>query len=193
MKKHPVLTLFLTMLKIGAFTFGGGFAMLALLDRELVDKHGFLTHDEFMDLVVIAESTPGPVAINAATYVGYRVGGVIGALFSTLGVVLPSFSIIFLISLFFDTFLSLTLVAAAFRGIRAAVVLLILGAGVKMFRKMKKNAFSLSVMGVTLAVMLTFGLFAVSFSSIFYILISAVLGISVYLIGSLKKKEGDSK
>ena len=193
MKKHPLLTLFLTFLKVGAFTLGGGFAMLAILDREVVDKHGFVSHDEFMDLVVIAESTPGPVAINAATYVGYRVGGMLGSILSTLGVVLPSFSIIFLISLFFDTFLSLTLVAAAFRGIRAAVVLLILGAGIKMFKKLKKNAFSLAVMGVTLTAMLAFGLFAVKFSSIFYILISAVLGVTVYLIGNLKKTEGEGK
>ena len=193
MKKHPLLTLFLTFLKVGAFTFGGGFAMLAILDREVVDKHGFVSHDEFMDLVVIAESTPGPVAINAATYVGYRVGGMLGSMLSTLGVVLPSFSIIFLISLFFDTFLSLTLVAAAFRGIRAAVVLLILGAGIKMFKKLKRNAFSLAVMGVTLTAMLAFGLFAVKFSSIFYILISAVLGVTVYLIGNLKKTEGEGK
>ncbi len=193
MKKHPLLTLFLTFLKVGAFTFGGGFAMLAILDREVVDKHGFVSHDEFMDLVVIAESTPGPVAINAATYVGYRVGGMLGSILSTLGVVLPSFSIIFLISLFFDTFLSLTLVAAAFRGIRAAVVLLILGAGIKMFKKLKKNAFSLAVMGVTFTAMLAFGLFAVKFSSIFYILISAVLGVTVYLIGNLKKTEGEGK
>lgn len=193
MKKHPLLTLFLTFLKVGAFTFGGGFAMLAILDREVVDKHGFVSHDEFMDLVVIAESTPGPVAINAATYVGYRVGGMLGGILSTLGVVLPSFSIIFLISLFFDTFLSLTLVAAAFRGIRAAVVLLILGAGIKMFKKLKKNAFSLAVMGVTFTAMLAFGLFAVKFSSIFYILISAVLGVTVYLIGNLKKTEGEGK
>ena len=189
MKKHPLLTLFLTFLKIGAFTFGGGFAMLAILDREVVDKHGFLTHDEFMDLVVIAESTPGPVAINAATYAGYRVKGVLGSAAATLGVVLPSFTIIFLISLFFDAFLGLALVAAAFQGIRAAVVLLILAAGLKMFKKLKKDAFSLTIMGTTLAAMLTLGLFAVQFSSILYILISAVLGVSVYLIGTLKKKE----
>lgn len=189
MKKYPLLTLFLTFLKIGAFTFGGGFAMLAILDREVVDRHGFLTHDEFMDLVVIAESTPGPVAINAATYAGYRVKGVLGSAAATLGVVLPSFTIIFLISLFFDAFLGLALVAAAFQGIRAAVVLLILAAGLKMLKKLKKNAFSLTIMGTTLAAMLTLGLFAVQFSSILYILISAVLGVSVYLIGTLKKKE----
>ena len=189
-KKHPVLTLFLTMLKIGAFTFGGGFAMLALLDRELVDKHHFLTHDEFMDLVVVAESTPGPVAINAATYVGYRVKGIRGSAAATLGVVLPSLTIIYLISLFFNAFLGLTLVAAAFRGIRVAVVLLILAAGVKMLKKMKKDAFSITVLAATFTAMLAFGLFAVSFSSIFYILISAVLGVSVYLIGRAKKAAG---
>lgn len=187
-----LLELFWTMLKIGLFTFGGGYAMIALLEAELVSKKGWIDHEEFMDMVAIAESTPGPVAINSATYVGYKMAGVRGSLVATVGVSLPSFVIIYLISLFFDAFLSVTWVSAAFQGIRVCVVFLILSAGVKMLRKMKKNVFSVTVMTLTVVAMLLLGLFAVDFSSIFYILISGVLGLAVYLIGGLRKRrEGD--
>ena len=136
-----------------------------------------------MDVVAIAESTPGPIAINAATYVGYRRARVPGALAATVGICIPSFVIIFLISLFFDAFLSVAWVAAAFRGIRICVVFLILSAGIKMLRKMEKTAFSITVMTLTLIAMIALSLFAVSFSSIFYILIAGVLGLALYLVG----------
>jgi len=178
-----LLELFWTMLKIGLFTFGGGYAMIALLEAELVSKRGWLAHEEFMDVVAIAESTPGPIAINAATYVGYRRARVPGALAATVGICIPSFVIIFLISLFFDAFLSVAWVAAAFRGIRICVVFLILSAGIKMLRKMEKTAFSITVMTLTLIAMIALSLFAVSFSSIFYILIAGVLGLALYLVG----------
>ena len=189
LKKH--LHLFATMLKIGLFTFGGGYAMIALLEGELVSKKGWIDHEEFMNVVAIAESTPGPIAINAATYVGYRMGGVLGSLLATVAICIPSFSIIYTISLFFDAFLAIAWVAAAFRGVQLCVVLLILSAGVKMLKKLPKTAFSLTVMGVTLAVMLLLSLFAVSFSAIFYILISGALGVTVYLLGRLRRGEGD--
>lgn len=185
-----MLDLFLTMLKIGLFTFGGGFAMIALLEGELIGKKGWITNEEFMDMVVIAESTPGPIAINAATYVGYRLGKLPGALLATLGVCIPSFVIIYIISLFFNAFLAIAWVAAAFRGIQICVILLILSAGFKMLKKMRKTAFSITILVLTFLAMLVFGLFAVSFSSIFYILISGVLGVTVYRVGSLVKKEG---
>ncbi len=189
LKKH--LHLFVTMLKIGLFTFGGGYAMIALLEGELVSKKGWIDHEEFMNVVAIAESTPGPIAINAATYVGYRMGGVLGSLLATVAICIPSFSIIYTISLFFDAFLAIAWVAAAFRGVQLCVVLLILSAGVKMLKKLPKTAFSLTVMGVTLAVMLLLSLFAVSFSAIFYILISGALGVTVYLLGRLRRGKGD--
>ena len=109
-KSRVVLSLLLTFLKIGAFTFGGGYAMIALLEAEFVTKRGWLDRDEFLDIVAIAESTPGPIAINCATYIGYKNAGLIGSAAATVGVVLPSFAIIYLISLFFDAFLSLTYV-----------------------------------------------------------------------------------
>ena len=189
-KLKNVFLLFLTMFKIGAFTFGGGYAMIALLENEFVSKKKWLPHEEFVDLIAIAESTPGPIAINSATYIGYKVGGVLGSAFATLGVVLPSFMIIFAISLFFDAFLAIKAVAAAFRGIQVAVVFMILSAGVKLLKKMKKTAFNLTVITVTCIALILVDLFALNFSAIFFVLIGAVLGLSVYLIGNIRK---DSK
>ena len=171
-------SLFASMFKIGLFTFGGGYAMIAFLEREFVKKKNWLSHDEFMDLIVIAESTPGPIAINCATYIGYKVGNGSGAVAATLGMVMPSFCIIYLISLFFNQFLSITWVSSAFRGIQSCVVFLILSAGLKMLKKIKKTLFSISVTAITFVSMVTFWLLGVRFSSVFYILISGCLGLS---------------
>ena len=111
-KMKKLIQLFLTFLKIGAFTFGGGYAMIALLENEFIEKKKWIDREEFLNMVAVAESTPGPVAVNSATYLGYRVGGVAGAALSTLAVSIPSFVIIYLISLFFDKFLSLVKVLA---------------------------------------------------------------------------------
>ena len=183
------LSLFLTMLKIGLFTFGGGYAMIALLENECVAKKKWLEKDEFLDVAAIAESTPGPIAINAATYIGYKSAGTIGSIVATLGICIPSFVIIYAISLFFDAFLSLTLVAYAFKGIQICVVYLILSAGLKMLKQMKKNVFNIIVISITLICMVVFSLFAVNFSTIFYILISGACGVVVYLLGKLRKEE----
>ena len=183
------LLLFLTMLKIGLFTFGGGYAMIALLENEFVAKKKWIEKDEFLDLTAIAESTPGPIAINAATYIGYKRAGFLGSIVSTLGVCIPSFSIIYAISLFFDAFLSLTWVQYAFKGIQVCVVYLILSAGLKMLKQMKKTAFNIILIVTTIVCMITFSLFAVEFSTIFYILIGGALGVAVYLLGRLKKEE----
>jgi len=192
MKAKKVLKLFLTMLKIGLFTFGGGYAMIALLENEFVSKNKWIEKDEFLDMVAISESTPGPIAINAATYIGYRSAGVFGSLAATIGVCIPSFIIIYVISLFFDAFLSLTYVAYAFKGIQIGVIYLILSAGLKMLKGLEKNAFNIVILSATVAVMVLFSVFAVSFSAVFYILISGVLGVCVYLIGKIRRK-GDGK
>ena len=182
-------SLFLTMLKIGLFTFGGGYAMIALLENELVEKKKWLEKDEFLDVAAIAESTPGPIAINAATYMGYKNAGMIGSIIATLGICIPSFVIIYAISLFFDAFLSLTLVEYAFKGIQICVVYLILTAGLKMLKQMKKTAFNMIIILVTLVCMVVFSLFAVKFSTIFYILISGICGVVVYLIGKFGREK----
>lgn len=176
------------MLKIGLFTFGGGYAMLALLENEFVEKKKYMSKDEFLDMVAIAESTPGPIAINAATYIGYKKMRFFGSLIATLGVVIPSFVIIFLISLFFDAFLSVKLVEYAFRGIQVCVIYLIFSAGMKMLAKMKKNVMSVTICSLVIALMILFSVFAVNFSTIFYILISGVIGIFAYLLSAIKEK-----
>lgn len=168
------------MMKIGLFTFGGGYAMINLLDNEFVLRKKWIDTDEFMDIVAIAESTPGPIAINCATYIGYKKESFAGAIFATLGMCIPSFVIIFLISLFFDKFLTLSFVASAFRGIQVCVIYLIFSAGAKMLKKIKKTAFSITAMSLTFVGMILFALFSVRFSSIFYILIFALVSLLIF-------------
>ena len=179
-KSKLILLLFLNFFKIGAFTFGGGYAMLSLLENEFVSKRGWLTKDEFLDMLAIAESTPGPIAINSATYIGYKTAGAIGSACATLGVVLPSFIIIYVISLFLDTFLTFTIVANAFRGIQACVVYLIGSVGIKMFKQLEKKPLPITIMSVVLACMIAFSLFAIKFSSIVYILVAGAIGVIAF-------------
>lgn len=194
-KGKSLWILFITMLKIGMFTFGGGYAMISLLENEFVDKKKWIRDEEFMDLVAIAESTPGPIAINCSTYIGYKKAGVLGSVAATIGMCIPSFCIIYLISLFFDQFLSIAWVAAAFKGIQVCVVFLILSAGWKMLKKIKKNAWNLTILSLTFSCMVAFGLLSVNFSSIFYILLSGGVGLLVYAIGYFKGKsaKGEGK
>ena len=185
------LRLFFTMLKIGLFTFGGGYAMIALLEHEFVEKKKYLEKQEFLDMVAIAESTPGPIAINAATYIGYKQLGFLGALACTVAICIPSVVIIFAISLFFDAFLSLKLVEYAFRGIQVCVVYLIFRAGLKMLKQMKKTPLSVTIVFSVVLCMITFSLLAVKFSTVLYILICGCIGLVIYLIKQAKhKKEG---
>ena len=188
-KIKDYLSLFLTMMKIGLFTFGGGYAMIAMLENEFVEKKKWLDKDEFLDVAAIAESTPGPIAINAATYIGYKNSGIIGSIIATLGICIPSFVIIYAISLFFDAFLSFTLVAYAFKGVQICVVYLILTAGLKMLKQIKKTTFNMIIILLTLICMIVFSLFAVKFSTIFYILISGACGVAVYLLCKIRKEE----
>ncbi|MBP3370674.1 MAG: chromate transporter [Clostridia bacterium] len=194
-KAKLLFELFLSMLKIGLFTFGGGYAMINILDNEFVTRKGWLDGEEFLDLVTVAESTPGPIAINCSTYIGYKKLGFVGALVATVGMCLPSFTIIYLISLFFNRFIEIPLVASAFKGIQACVVFLVLSAGLKMLKKVKKNAFNITVMALTFVTFVTFSLLSVNFSSIFYILIFGALGLFLYTVRHIseKKRKGDRK
>lgn len=190
MKKTNILTLFLTMMKIGLFTFGGGYAMIALLENEFIEKKKWIDKDEFLSMAAIAESTPGPIAINAATYIGYRIAGFAGSLVSTVAICIPSFVIIYLISIFFDSFMQFTWAQYAFKGIQVAVIYLIFSAGIRMFTAMKKSAFNIAIVSAVTVIMIAFSVFAVSFSAIFYILICGTLGVAVYLVRSAAEKRG---
>ena len=190
MKSVSLKMLFFTFFKIGLFTFGGGYAMLSLIEEECVGKRGWMTKEELLDMVALAESTPGPVAINSATYLGCRLRGWKGAAAATGAVVLPSFVILFLISLVFDAFLKIAVVKAAFRGIQVAVGLLILRAGFSLFKGLPKKPAPLLFAGLTTAALLCVNLFAWNFSSLWCILIGAVFGLVVYGCKQPSEKEG---
>ncbi len=188
-----ILTLFLTMLKIGTFTFGGGYAMIALLEAEFVSRRGWLDKDEFLNMVAIAESTPGPIAINAATYIGYKNAGILGSVAATLGVTLPSFVIIYIISLFFDAFLTFSYVAYAFKGIQVCVIWLILSAGIKMLKGLPKTPLNLFILTLSVLSMLLTSLFAVKFSTVLFILLCGCIGLVAYLITALRHGKEDRR
>ena len=192
-KFKKIIRLFLEFFKIGLFTFGGGYAMIAVMERELVEKKNLLTHEEFLDIIAIAESSPGPLAINSATFIGYKTCKFFGSLFATLGVVLPSFIIIFAISLFFERFIALEYVGYAFRGIQAAVAFLILSAGIKMLKHLKYTVFNAIMVSLTVAVMVLLEFIAPDFSTVFLILIGGVIGLTVYLVGYFKTKSTKEK
>lgn len=181
-------TLFFTFFKIGLFTFGGGYAMIALLEEEFIQRRRWLDKDEFLDMAAIAESTPGPVAINSATYLGYKLAKVPGAATATVAVCLPSFLIIYTISLFFEQFTQLTVIANAFKGIQVCVIYLIFSAGVRMLKALDKSPFATGVLAAVMLVMVGLSLAGVSVSSILLILLSGAAGVAAWLIG--RRKEG---
>lgn len=185
--------LFVVMLKIGLFTFGGGYAMIALLEHEFIEKKKWITKDEFLNMSAIAGSAPGSIAINAATYMGYSICGIWGSLIATIAVCIPSFTIIYLISLFLDAFLSIKYIAYAFRGIQVCVIYLIIRAGIKMFKDIKHNFFNIFIFSSVVIFLTLMTLFSVNFSSVIYILICGILGISVFFIKEKIKLGGKKK
>ena len=181
--------LFIVFFKIGLFTFGGGYAMLALIEDICVEKKKWITHEEMMDITVIAESTPGPIAINLATYVGYKLRKIPGALIATIGMIIPSFFIVFLISQFLDRFLEIKWVSNAFQGIKIAVAILIIDAAVKMIRKMKKKPFQITMMIAALISMLVINVLALHVSSLVIMLAGAAAGLIFYAVHNQRGKE----
>ena len=188
-----LLDLFLTFSKIGLFTFGGGYAMISMIENHCVERKQWITHDEMMNVTVIAESTPGPIAINCATFTGYKKKGFIGALISTLGIVAPSFIIIFLISMFLDNFLELTIIANAFNGIKIAVGILILDAAITMIKKMHKKKLPRAIMICSSIVMLAINIFAWNFSSISLMLVAAVVSLTIFILNGAPQEKGGAK
>lgn len=185
------LTLFLSYFKIGLFTFGGGYAMIALIEREFVVRKKWINEVELYEIIAIAESTPGPIAINCATFVGYKILGFVGSFLATLAVCIPSFAIIYLISVFYDAFMALTAVAYAFEGIKVGIAIMITVAGVNMIKKGKKNAFAVGVFLLTFAAATCIDIFSLDFSTIYIILSGAALGIILQIIRDIvAKKKG---
>ena len=189
MKKSKLLwQLFSVFFKIGLFTFGGGYAMISIIEDACVDRRGWITKEEMDELVVVAESTPGPIAINCATFVGARQGGFPGAAVATLGMVLPSFLVIFAISRFLDRFLEIRAVASAFKGVKLAVGVLVLDAGLRMLRRMPKKPLPVIILAVTLALMLLVNFTALRLSSVVLLLAAAALSLAVF---AAKKRGGE--
>ena len=176
-----LLELFLTFAKIGLFTIGGGYAMLALIEETVVSQKKWMTHEEMMELLVIAESTPGPIAINCATYVGYKVCGMLGSAAATLGMVMPSFIIIYAISRFLDNFLEITIIASAFRGIKVGVGIVIVNAGLNMLKKIPTQRLPRLLLAFGLVAMLLVNYLSLNISSIALMLLAGFVSLTVYL------------
>ena len=185
-----LLDLFITFAKIGLFTFGGGYAMIAMIEHQCVERKAWITHDEMMNVTVIAESTPGPIAINCATFTGYKKAGFAGALTATLGIIMPSFIIIYLISMFLNNFLALTIIANAFKGIKIAVGILILDAALMMIKKMPKKKLPRAIAACSCIAMLCINLFAWNFSSISLMLIAAAVSLTLFVLSSASEQKG---
>lgn len=190
-KKLPELLL--TFFKIGLFTFGGGYAMIPIIENTCVETKKWITHDDMMNMTVIAESTPGPIAINCATFVGYRQAGLLGSIAATFGVILPSFIIIFAISMFLDSFLEITVIANAFKGIQVAVSILILDAGIKMIKKMQKKILPCAIMVFSSIIILCNNLFAWHFSSISLMLMAAIVSLAAVGVSDALAQEGGER
>ena len=190
---HILLDLFLTFAKIGLFTFGGGYAMIAMIENTCVERKKWISHDEMMNVTVIAESTPGPIAINCATFTGYKKAGFPGAVAATLGIIVPSFVIVYLISMFLDHFLEVAIIANAFKGIKIAVGILILDAAITMIKKMPKKKLPRTIMVCSCIVMLCINLFTWNFSSISLMLLAAVVSLAVFLLNGAPEQKGGAK
>lgn len=185
--------LFLIFAKIGLFTFGGGYAMISLIENNCVEKKKWITHDEMMNVTVIAESTPGPIAINCATFVGFKQAGLMGAVIATFGMVFPSFVIIYAVSMFLDNFLEITLIANAFKGIKVAVGILVLDAAITMIRKMHKRVLPKVIMLCSFAAMLLINIFAWNFSSIALMLVAAAISLAIFCVKGTPEQKGGAE
>lgn len=179
-----LLSLFWTFFKIGAFTFGGGYAMIPLIQREMAEKKGWISEKDILDIVAISESTPGPISVNSATFVGYQVGGVMGSFLATLGVVLPSFIIILAVSFVLKQFEQIRAVKYAFWGIRAGVLALVIKGFISMYKQCPKNIFSYIIAFLAFAASAIF-----SFNVLIIIVSAAAVGLAATIIAERSGKK----
>lgn len=166
--------MFLTFFKIGSFTFGGGYAMIPLIEREVVDNNKWLSKDEFIDIIAISQSFPGALAINSCTFIGYKIGGIAGGILGLLGVALPSFLIILLIAMAFSKFRDMYIVELIFNGINAAVPLLILVGVNSLAQVLPKTATNIIIVIITVLLSVFLNV-----SPVYIILIAALYGIFI--------------
>ena len=186
-----LLTLFLTFLKVGALTFGGGYAMIPIIENEVTKKRKWITDTEILDIIVISETTPGPIAVNAATYVGYKVSGILGSIFATLGLALPSFIIIFVISYFYKDFMQWTVIQAAFKGLKVGVVILLINAVIKLKKGVKADLIGLVLFTIALSLTILSTIFTFEFKylSLCLIVFGILVGLLLAALGKIKEEE----
>ena len=195
MKKDNVfyryLVLFLTFLKIGAFTFGGGYAMIPIIEDEVTRKRKWITETEILDVIAISESTPGPIAVNTATYVGYKVGGILGSIFATLGLAIPSFVIIFVISFFYKDFMKWKVIAAMFKGLKIGVILLLINAVIKLKKGVKVNLLGIILFVIAFSAMMVFSFININFRylSLCLILLGILVGVTLTALGKMEENK----
>ena len=194
-KFTTILQLFITFFKVGILTFGGGYAMIPIIQKEVVEKKKWLPESDILDILAISESTPGPIAVNTATYVGFKVGGFWGSFFATLGLAVPSFAIILLISFFYEKFMTWSVVAAAFKGLKVGVIILLSMAVLKLRKAVKTDLVSIILFIFTLIGMLvaTFVFPLVEFSIPSISLIFIAIGIIVGIVITALAKKGDKE
>jgi len=189
MKHHPsLIKLLLTFLKIGAFTFGGGYA---LIQRIVVEQEHWLTYEEMLEIIIIAESTPGPVSLNVATFVGFKRRGVLGSLFASMGLAIPSLVIIYLIAIFFDDIKGNTMIAGALSGIKTAIVILVTSALMKLIKLLPQNKITFIIIGLLTLVMFTLDMLGTPISGILFIIAGALIGLLLHGISSFIKRRGN--
>lgn len=188
-----LLILFLTFLKVGALTFGGGYAMIPIIQEEVTKKRKWISEIEILDILAISEATPGPIAVNTATYVGYKVGGILGSIFATLGLAVPSFAVILLISFFYKDFMKIQFIQAAFKGLKIGVILLLINAVNKLRKGVKVNLIGIILFVIALSTMIITSIFEVNFKyiSLCLILFGILVGVTLTALG--KMKEGEKK
>ena len=186
-----VLKLFLTFLKVGAFTFGGGYAMIPIIQKETVERRKWVNNNDILDILAISESTPGPISVNAATYIGFKVAGFWGSFFATLGLVIPSFVIIYIISFFYKTFMSWSIVQAAFKGLSVGVIILLFSAVLKLRKSVPHNWLSVVLFSLTLVGMMCYNFFQLKIPSVSLMFIG--LGLLVGVIATLLSRKEKGK
>lgn len=186
-----ILTLFLTFMKVGALTFGGGYAMIPIIEDEVTKKRHWITEMEILDIIAISESTPGPIAVNAATYIGYKVAGIWGSIFATIGLAIPSFIIIYIISFFYKDFMQIQFFQAMFKGLKVGVIVLLIFAILRLNKDVKKSIIGAILFSIALILMLLFSIFNVQFNYLSLCLIA--LGLLTGLILTALSNKGGNK
>lgn len=192
-KLKTLLLLFWTFFKLGAMTFGGGYVMLVLIREEFVDKKKWIDGEELLKVYAIAESTPGPVAINSSTYIGCKLAGTIGAIVSTIAIILPSLIISYIIAMYLSLFMKYEIVQNAFFGIKCGVSVLILVAGIDAMKKVKKNAYNIVVITFCFVAMLLIDLLSINISSVYLIIVFGIINLCIFAIKNKGKEKEENK